>query len=610
MRMRHWHLCGRLGVMHGRALKAGCAVVALSLIAAAAAHGYVDRCHQGAGCATASADGSRVAFDTFDALLPADKDRVYDVYELVGGKRLRLLTPDSGNDPPNYEHGGNLRGASRDGRRVIIETITSYSPLDPDDRSPDVYILEDGVFRLVTDGDQSWSPFLDYSADARHLYFGEFRSLVPEDTDRDRDLYEWADGTMRLVSTGPTDPGNTERPDSLSWGVSFNAATEDGSAIYFSHGAQLTSDAPPADGDFHRYVRRNGSVTEYLDLGRAAVADVSPDGSLLYLYTDEQADPADTDSWGDVYVRASDGTMTLVSRGPTAGGDAAPECVTGPIAGCSAFYVGSSRAGDRVFFSTAERMTAEDNDFGLDLYERHGSTTTLLTPGTPDVPGSPYAFFAPRFLDASDDGTQVAISTKQSLVRADRDKRTDIYVRTAGRYHLVSTGPATDNAKYDPVFADFVDSGDSVIFFTRAPLVEEDTDKDVDVYERVIFKKKPGKASAVAAGKGKRVKKGKARGKTKLISAERIPPRIRIGAGRVRGGTAQVRIRCPKREESGCRGRVRALGAGSGRFALKRGRGTWVSVGGASAVGASATVVVKARDGIGNRAKARKRVRF
>ena len=145
-----------------------------------------------------------------------------------------------------------------------------------------------------------------------------------------------------------------------------------------------------------------------------------------------------------------------------------------------------------------------------------------------------------------------------------------------------------------------------MVFWTRAPLVQGDTDDDADIYQRIDFDKQPGK-SAQASGKRKKKGKAKASGRTRLVSAERIPPRIRIGAGRVRGGTAQVLIGCPKKEESGCQGKVRVAGGGSGSFKLKSGRSAWVSVGGS---GAPARVVVKGRDALGNRAKARKRVSF
>jgi hypothetical protein len=582
-----------------------------------------------AGNAVTSADGSRVVFDTTEKLLPRDDRSGKDVYELVNGKTLRLLTPDNPTLGPLKDPVSMARAISRDGKRVLIETFQSYSPHD-NDSSLDHYVFEDGAWYLVTVGPSPGNGLdsfrtLGYSADLRYIYFDPFRTaLVSSDVDNDRDIYEWSGAHgVRMVSTGPTE-NTTPMPSNLGYLVEFGGATDDGSRVVFTSGDELTADAHPGNGvdDGHIYLRDNGTTTTYLPVPgpapsgrspRTMAAGISPDGSRVYLDTNLHVEAGDNDLGSDVYARDSAGNFTRVSTGPIGGNGTGPGCDQNPYnyAECSASYLSASRSGDRVFFTTEERLTTDDTDLGGDIYERHGSTTSLITPNTPVTVWSLRSVWAPHFLGVSDDGTQVAFSTKSSLVPADRDERLDIYVRMGGQYHLISTGPAGERSKYEPEFADFVDGGGNVVFFTRAPLVPTDNDDEVDIYQRILFNPKP--APAVTAGKSKKKrKKGKATGKTRLVSAERIPPSIGLSRrGRVSNGTAQVRISCPKKESSGgCKGSVKVLGGGKGGFRLKRGRSAWVAVGSAGSVGNAATVVVRGKDLLGNKAKVRKRVSF
>ena len=71
-----------------------------------------------------------------------------------------------------------------------------------------------------------------------------------------------------------------------------------------------------------------------------------------------------------------------------------------------ASYLGASRSGDRVFFFTSGRLVPEDTDSSPDIYERFGSTTTLVTPGTGDRPSTSSLNWGPIFEGISDDGTR------------------------------------------------------------------------------------------------------------------------------------------------------------------------------------------------------------
>jgi hypothetical protein len=560
-----------------------------------------------------SSDGSKVVFATDDRLLPQDRDKhCSDVYALLDGRKTILLTPDIGT-PAGWPSTSTLNGLSRDGSRVLIHSYNRYSPsdLDPPHYPGDSYLLEAGEWKLVTVGGVSMlDGVVGMTDDARRIYFVTETGLASNDSDADVDLYEWNDGSVRMVSTGPNETIEPQ-PSHFSFGLSLGGATADGNEVFFAYEDDLTPEAA-ASGLSPLYVRKNGAATEWIPLPgslpepwspNSEFGGISQDGSTQYIDTNLRIDPGDTDLTSDVYSRSAGG-LTLTSRGAQPANGTGPECSGEVHTSCSATFLAASASGYRVFFETDERLTPEDTDNSYDIYERSGGVTTLISPKTPDVPKPASYIHRPLFEGLSADGSQVAFSTRAQLVPSDDDKRLDVYVNADGRIHLVSTGPADRDSKYEPRFADFTESGDNVIFWTRAPLVPADADDQIDIYQRIDFNTAP--ESAAASGK-----KGKAFGKTRLISTERISTKVGIGGkGRTRRGRAQVRVICPKKEESGCRGTAKVRGAGKGGFKLKRGRKAWVSVGSAMAVGGSATVVVRARDGVGNRSRSRRAVRF
>jgi hypothetical protein len=241
-----------------------------------------------------------------------------------------------------------------------------------------------------------------------------------------------------------------------------------------------------ADRDFagQRFVRHPLSTALWLDWGSGfEVADtgigvatgdlvgartvrVSGSGSALARTRHDAAEQlvnADTDAVTDIYER-SGGQTTLVSTGPS-GGD------TGDSAG----FMRASADGTRVFFQTRESLISADTDATIDVYERSGGQTTLVTTGS-----NADAFFS----DMSADGKRVFFYTHERLVSADTDDFIDVYERSGGQTTLVSTGPEGGNgAGHAQLFGRSAD-GTRAFFQTAERLVSADTDQQTDVYER------------------------------------------------------------------------------------------------------------------------------
>ena len=138
----------------------------------------------------------------------------------------------------------------------------------------------------------------------------------------------------------------------------------------------------------------------------------------MFFETLERLVAADTDNRNDVYESAS-GVTSLVSTGP-AGGNGAVD----------AFFYGASADGASVLFGTSERLTAADTDSASDVYERANGATTLVSTGSTGGNGPQGAFFD----GVSADGARVFFHTAERLTAGDTDSQADVYERAGWRH--------------------------------------------------------------------------------------------------------------------------------------------------------------------------------
>ena len=202
----------------------------------------------------------------------------------------------------------------------------------------------------------------------------------------------------------------------------------------------------------------------------------SDDGSRVFFGSEDRLVGADIDTSADVYER-SGGTTKLVSTGPSGGTEE-----------LDAILLDASGNGTRIFFSTRERLVGADADQALDIYERSGNTTTLMSTGPT---GGNATLSDVAFGGISSDGTHLAFNTSESLVSADTDTTSDFYERSAGATTLASTGPLDDgfaSGDFPPTntYRERVisEDGSHIFFYTSDRLVVEDTDFQSDIYQR------------------------------------------------------------------------------------------------------------------------------
>jgi hypothetical protein len=416
----------------------------------------------------ASADGAHVFFETSESLVSADSDSRIDVYERYGGVTSLVSTGSPGG---NGGFNAFFAGTSSDGTRVFFGTAEKLAGSDTDSVT-DIYERSGGVTTQVSTGPAGGSGafpayFDGASGDGTRVFFHTTEKLVFEDPDSQPDVYQRSAGTTTLVSTGSEGGG--------SFPALFDGASQDGGHVFFETQEALEG----TDGDtFVDVYDRSGGVTTQVSIGSSGGSGPSDaffdgssaDGTRVFFTTDEQLEPTDTDSQLDSYVyQVTTGLTTQISVGP-AGGNGTFD----------ALFVDASEDGSRVFFETDEGLVGGDVDNQVDIYQRSGVTTTLISTGPAGGNGSFDAFFA----GASSDGTHVFFETDEILVVDDVDAQFDVYERSGGVTTQVSAGPGGGNGAFDADFRGASADGGRVFFRTDESLTSQDTDANRDVYER------------------------------------------------------------------------------------------------------------------------------
>ena len=272
----------------------------------------------------------------------------------------------------------------------------------------------------------------------------------------DTGVYRRADGATTAISVSQV-PGDPSTP----FPGEFDGTSRDGRYAFFRSPARLTPDAPSDPGG-NVYLYRYDAVTEDLTyIGPAVSTDggrvigVTADGQTIYYNGGNEG----TFVWRDGVSH-----MVTTSHPDFTG--------TGMAAGLSPSgrYLAYLENDD-------VRLYDADTDQSVCVSCRPdgspGGTATLAL-GDRDFNNS-----ARRVVT---DGGTVFFDTTMPLVPADHNGRRDVYSYRAGLLTLISPG----DGNFDATFADASADGSSVFFLTSEPLVGQDTDGEVDIYDARI----------------------------------------------------------------------------------------------------------------------------
>ncbi len=397
-----------------------------------AAPGCVGSCGDGTAPSVfegSSEDGDVVYFTTSESLAASDGDQFQDVYRRdLSTSATSLVTP-SGACPVGLECDAVFRGTTPSGGSVFFQTTQPIDAGDGDQIS-DLYAWSSSGVALVSRPDPSCgacvnqlkpATFSAASSDGDRVIFQTGEALAGDDGDTATDVYErdLAGGTTVLVSPSGTCPISTCNPE-------FRAASGDGEHVFFQTSEQL--DLSDGDSALDIYSRDLETAATTLisapasgcpgcggENAEARFAALAADATRVFFSSAEPLAAGDEDSAVDVYLRELGGTPNTLLGTPTG------VCPLPGEEGCDSSFEDVSTDGSHLVFSTAERLSSEDVDSEIDVYERAAGKTRLIStgnsvelgPSTPILtatsPGSPNPSLEPRVMGQSDPGTSIKI---------------------------------------------------------------------------------------------------------------------------------------------------------------------------------------------------------
>lgn len=368
------------------------------------------------------------------------------------------------------------------------------------------------------------------SADGSHVFFGEEASgqlymrvnpTQPQSAMSGGECTEAAKACTYRISESQRstpDPEGTRR-------AKFLAANADGSRVFFMSGEKLTDDstATPASNELYSYDTETHTLT---DLTPEAGADVngmlgmSRDGSSVYFSAGgvlasggtegdcQQGDSGNSvDGSCNIYLwrEGAPEPISFVAHQdhPLSGNVAPSDSGTG-----SPHLSRVSQDGKTLIFSSSDNLTSYDSHGSIELYryrEGAGPIVCISCPpsGEPPSGGATLSSITPGFLapqtfnkintrNLSADGNRLFFESGDKLVNADTNGVKDVYEweaegtgscashdQNGGCLFLISTGTSPQPT----FFGDSSESGDDAYIFTTQPLVGQDKDELVDIYD-------------------------------------------------------------------------------------------------------------------------------
>lgn len=313
---------------------------------------------------------------------------------------------------------------------------------------------------------------------------------------------------------GVSDPGTP---------AAFLDASADGRLVYFLDKGKLTTNATGGSGyDLYRYDVTNGSLTDLTldatDRNGARVEGMlgigGPAGEDAYFVAaGKLAQNATQAPAGETNLYALHGTtIEFLAHLGTGGevGDGLDWRPTSAVGGGGSAAHASrvSADGQTLLFRSTQKLTAYDNRGNAELYVyRVGAGIGCVScnpsgeaprgpAGVQEIPGlelSGARTYSIMTRNLSADGRRVFFDSPDRLVSADHNNVHDVYEWEAdgegsctstsqdgGCLFLISGGAAGAGPSW---FGDADEKGENVFFFTAQPLVAQDKDELVDVYD-------------------------------------------------------------------------------------------------------------------------------
>jgi hypothetical protein len=369
------------------------------------------------------------------------------------------------------------------------------------------------------------------SSDLNHVVFDEQAPLTPNAPDGVDNLYEWAEGDLRLVTVLPdgapvvgslaanwyhnpyvisadgshifftaggklyvrVNGQSTMQIDDSKAGGSggsgqFQEASADGSVVFFTAAAAagLTSDTVPGSGtNLYRYDLPNGDLTDLTPrgAGELKVSSISQDGSYLYFVARGALASGATAGQQNLYLW-HEGTTTLVAT--LSNNDfCRRQCLL--VASTNGRFFAFSTSVSLTGYDTIDANTGSP-DSEVYLYDAASNKMTCAScdpSGEPPTAGGaslenqgtgPQATSSVHPLSNSG---RLFFETAEALVPRDTNGQRDVYEYEGGQLYLISSG--TSSRQSALIAAS--ENGNDVFILSRQQLVPQDSHEEL----RVIY---------------------------------------------------------------------------------------------------------------------------
>jgi hypothetical protein len=423
--------------------------------------------------AGASSDFSHIIFEANESLISgAPLAPTNNLYESAGGQvHLVGILPDG-----TIAAGGSEPGAG-------ISPFYSALSRAIEDQDVNHAISADGsriVFQATADGG------------------------VPDPTQSGMtELYDRIGGSSTIEISAPAEgatPANSTPEPARFW-----AASADGSLVFFTSSAELTTQSNTGAGnaseDLYQYDVNTGALTDLTvdsnpadassGAGVLGVVGASEDGSYVYFAAKGQLEPGKgVDGQPNLYLSHA-GRVSFIAT-LSAGDEHDWSMFPAELQA----YV--TPDGSHLAFMSVNSLTAYDNhdqrtnEPDSEVYEYSAETDGLVCascdPGGARPTGSAFIgarldewtstpFYQPRAL--SDDGSRLFFSSMDPLVSTATNSHLNVFEYEDGSVYLISSGTSSS----DDVFLDASPSGNDVFFATRQSLTPSDGDELVDIYD-------------------------------------------------------------------------------------------------------------------------------
>lgn len=388
----------------------------------------------------------------------------------------------------------NKEACNADGLQVASGEPVGYQNLLLRDNATASYRLINTPPAGVTPAD---AHFLGASADLSHVVFGEGAQLTPNApglaVENPEDLYEWDEGALRLLTLLPGEiPATGALAQAAQGSNPISAEGSHGSHIFFTSGGAL-------------YVRIDGESTVQVDKtqgpgasGGGSFQAASADGSKVFFLDESKLTPDSTAQSGqpDLYECAlAEGAssceltdLTVTKSGEPA--DVLRVSVLGSKDDSHVYFVaqGLLATNRREYTDSEGNAVSEEATKGQhNLYVWSGGTITYIATLDENDFGAG---------NVSPDGTWFAFDSLNSLTGYDNTGpggglAEEVFLYSASSHELVCascnpTGeaPASGGTDVPPTAnARYLANGGRLFFETREALLPSDTNGQSDVYE-------------------------------------------------------------------------------------------------------------------------------